>query len=108
MEVWLDLELRADIDDYITLLYAIETNKNITELSIVNPSINELKLFKYVKEKYNLTFEYLENLGLEFKWVSKFLQNKISEKELTENLNKEIYQYARRQETWFKRYKNYR
>ena len=54
MELWLDLELRADIDDYITLLYAIETNKNITELSIVNPSINELKLFKYVKEKYNL------------------------------------------------------
>ena len=27
MELWLDLELRADIDDYITLLYAIETNK---------------------------------------------------------------------------------
>ena len=54
MELWLDLELRADIDDYITLLYAIVTNKNITELSIVNPSINELKLFKYVKEKYNL------------------------------------------------------
>jgi tRNA dimethylallyltransferase len=27
-----------------------------------------------VKEKYNLSWDYLEKLGLEFKWVAKFLQ----------------------------------
>jgi tRNA dimethylallyltransferase len=57
-----------------------------------------------VKAKYNLSFEYLESLGLEFKWVSKFLKKELSEEEMIENLNKEIYQYARRQESWFKRY----
>lgn len=56
------------------------------------------------KAKYKLSFEYLESLGLEFKWVSKFLKKEISKEEMIENLNKEIYQYARRQESWFKRY----
>jgi tRNA dimethylallyltransferase len=63
-----------------------------------------IKEIENAKEKYNLSFEYLESLGLEFKWTAKFLQNKISKEEMIENLKKEIYQYARRQETWFKRY----
>lgn len=57
-----------------------------------------------VKEKYNLSFEYLEKLGLEFKWVARFLQNKVSKEEMTQNLFTEICQYARRQQTWFRRY----
>jgi inosine-uridine nucleoside N-ribohydrolase len=44
--LWLDLELREDIDDYITLVFALENNCNIKEVSIHNPSINELKLLK--------------------------------------------------------------
>lgn len=63
---------------------------------------------KNVKEKYDLSFKYLESLGLELKWVAKFLQKEISKDEMVENLNSEIYQYSKRQETWFKRYKNYR
>lgn len=58
------------------------------------------------KEKYDLSFEYLQGLGLEFKWVAKYLQQKITKEEMIENLNKEIYQFARRQESWFRRYKN--
>lgn len=57
-----------------------------------------------VKEKYNLTFPYLEKLGLEFKWVARLLQDKISKEEMTEKLFIEICQYAKRQKTWFKRY----
>lgn len=57
-----------------------------------------------VKEKYNLSFEYLEKLGLEFKWVARFLQNKISKEEMVQNLFTEICQYAKRQQTWFRRY----
>lgn len=61
MKIWLDLELKQDIDDYITLLFAIETNKNITEISINNPSINELKLLKFIKEKFNLNIPIIYN-----------------------------------------------
>jgi tRNA dimethylallyltransferase len=57
-----------------------------------------------VKEKYNLSFEYLEKLGLEFKWVARLLQNKISKEEMVQNLFTEICQYAKRQQTWFRRY----
>lgn len=41
---WLDLELRKDIDDYVTLIYALEQNVNIDVVSIHNPSIKELHL----------------------------------------------------------------
>jgi len=63
---------------------------------------------KNVKEKYNLSWEYLEKLGLEFKWASKFLQNQISKEEMIEKLFLEICQYAKRQDSWFRRYNDYR
>ncbi len=59
---------------------------------------------KSVKEKYNLSWDYLEKLGLEFKWVSKFLQKEISREEMIEKLFLDICHYAKRQESWFKRY----
>lgn len=43
-DIWLDLELRKDIDDYITLIFALEQNYNVKEISIDNPSLNELQL----------------------------------------------------------------
>jgi hypothetical protein len=53
-KLWLDLELREDIDDYATLIYAIESGDNIKYLSINNPSIEEIKLFNFTIEKFNL------------------------------------------------------
>ncbi len=100
-------------EEYDVEVISINIDRNILKEKIYKRLLNRIELgmiqeIKEVKEKYNLTFEYLESLGLEFKWVAKFLQNKISQEEMVENLNKEIYQYARRQEIWFKRYKNYR
>jgi tRNA dimethylallyltransferase len=62
---------------------------------------------KNAKKKYNLSFEYLESLGLEFKWLSKFLKGDISKEEMIENLYTETCQYAKRQDTWFRRYTNF-
>jgi len=56
-------------------------------------------------QKYNLSYEYLESLGLEFKYVSRLLQKQIDESSMIEELAKEHIQYARRQDTWFRRYK---
>ena len=53
-DLWMDLELREDIDDYATLVYAIENKYDIICLSINNPSIEEIKLFNYTMEKFDL------------------------------------------------------
>lgn len=46
-EYWLDLELREDIDDYLTLVYALEQGLDVKTVSIHNPSVNELRLLSY-------------------------------------------------------------
>ncbi len=45
----------------------------------------------------------LERMGLEPRYISYFLQNKINRQELEINLAKQIYQFARRQINWFKK-----
>ena len=41
--------------------------------------------------------------GLEYKWVGKYLKGEIRKKELFEQLNIAIHQFAKRQMTWFRR-----
>lgn len=50
-----------------------------------------------------LSWKRLEELGLEYRHVAEFLQNKISKEEMIEILINKINQYAKRQITWFKR-----
>jgi len=56
----------------------------------------------------------LEMFGLEYRYISQFLQNKISKKEMQEKLFQESKNYAKRQMTWFRKdkriiwLKNYR
>lgn len=45
----------------------------------------------------------LENFGLEYRYIAEFLQNKISKEDMLETLKLKIWQYAKRQRTWFKR-----
>ena len=50
-----------------------------------------------------ISWERLERLGLEYRFVSEFLQGKIlTEQELFEKLNTAIHQFVKRQETWFR------
>ena len=53
--------------------------------------------------KKGLSWKRMEELGLEYRYVSLYLQKKISKQEMLEKLNSEIYKYAKRQMTWFKR-----
>jgi tRNA dimethylallyltransferase len=45
----------------------------------------------------------MKELGLEYRYVAQYLQNKITKEEMLQKLNSEIYKYAKRQMTWFKR-----
>ncbi len=53
-----------------------------------------------------LTYKRMRELGLEYRALADSLDNKISKKVMIERLQKEIWHYAKRQMTWFKRDKN--
>ncbi len=68
----------------------------------------ELGMIEELQQIINsgISFEVLESLGLETKYIGYFLQNKISYNEMIETLSVKTGQYAKRQMTWFKRNKD--
>lgn len=61
-----------------------------------------------IKEVVNLhtkglSWKRMYDLGLEYRYISELLQNKITKSEMIDKLNTETWAYAKRQKTWFKR-----
>ncbi|MBP6946407.1 MAG: tRNA (adenosine(37)-N6)-dimethylallyltransferase MiaA [Candidatus Pacebacteria bacterium] len=56
--------------------------------------------------KNGLSWERMEGLGLEYRYMARHLQGHISYEEMIAQLELEIRHYAKRQMTWFKRNKN--
>ena len=56
--------------------------------------------------KQGISWKRLEELGLEYKYIALYLQNKMNEKTMLETLETKINQYAKRQMTWFKKDKS--
>jgi tRNA dimethylallyltransferase len=61
--------------------------------------IAEVKRLK----KSALSWERLEQFGLEYRYLARYLQGKIDYKEMIEQLQKEIEHFSKRQMNWFKR-----
>jgi len=61
--------------------------------------IEEVKKLK----KGGLSWRRLEEFGLEYRWISYYLQGKIDYQTMIENLQKAIEKFAKRQMTWFKK-----
>jgi len=61
--------------------------------------IAEVKRLK----KSGVSWKRLEDFGLEYRWITKFLQKKISFLEMKKELQKDIEHFAKRQMNWFKR-----
>lgn len=53
--------------------------------------------------KSGVSWKRMEQLGLEYRYFSLYLQGKLSKKDMIEKLNTEIWHFAKRQKTWFKR-----
>jgi len=51
-----------------------------------------------------VSFKRLISFGLEYRFISYFLQNKIDYSELEKQLETAIYRFAKKQKTWFKRF----
>jgi tRNA dimethylallyltransferase len=50
-----------------------------------------------------VSWKRLEYFGLEYRWIARYLQEKISLEEMAEKLYLDIIHYAKRQMTWFKK-----
>lgn len=61
--------------------------------------VNEAKKL----HKNGLSWKRMEQLGLEYRYLARYLQNKISKEEMLVQLESEIWKYAKRQRTWFKK-----
>lgn len=53
--------------------------------------------------RQGLSWKRMDELGLEYRYLAKYLNNKILKEEMVEKLETEIWHYARRQMTWFRR-----
>ncbi|EKE19750.1 MAG: tRNA delta(2)-isopentenylpyrophosphate transferase (IPP transferase) [uncultured bacterium] len=52
-----------------------------------------------------VSFEWMERIGLEYRWISRYLQKKVEFEEMKEKLYFDIIHFAKRQMTWLKRNK---
>jgi tRNA dimethylallyltransferase len=50
-----------------------------------------------------ITWETLDYYGLEYRFVARHLQGQLNRNDLFQKLNSAIHQFAKRQETWFRR-----
>jgi tRNA dimethylallyltransferase len=55
-----------------------------------------------------LSFKRLESLGLEYRYLGRYLHGKLTKQEMAAELEKEIRRYAKRQMTWFRKNKSIR
>lgn len=64
------------------------------------------KMTKEVEELHikGLSWKRLESLGLEYRYIALYLQNKMTKSKMLKQLELAIWHYAKRQRTWFKKY----
>lgn len=93
--------------DFKALFLGVKRSKKELEKLIEKRLSKRLKagMIDEVKKlnKSGVSWRRLEELGLEYRYIALYLQNKLSYKQMTERLQKEIEHYAKRQMTWFKR-----
>ncbi|MEA4910686.1 tRNA dimethylallyltransferase [bioreactor metagenome] len=68
-----------------------------------NNLINEIK---FLRNELKLDDKWLLSLGLEYKYVTRYLRRELTYEEMIETLQNKIWQFAKRQILWNKRYKN--
>jgi tRNA dimethylallyltransferase len=93
-----------------TLWIGLKINKNDFKKRLSSRlekrvKIGLIKEVRNLHKTHGLSWKRLESFGLEYRFVSQFLQNKISKTKMKGEIVNESAQYAKRQITWFKRNK---
>jgi len=88
---------------YIGITLSVEKRKELIYTRLVSRLENGLIEEAEDLLKNGMTHERLQFLGLEYKFLSNYLQSKISRKELITQLSTAINQFSKRQMTWFRK-----
>jgi tRNA dimethylallyltransferase len=100
--------------NYDFLLIGLAYPKEILAERIHHRLINRLEKEGMIQEvsdlhdKTGLSWERLEEFGLEYKFISQYLQEKFDYDQLVEQIDKASQQFAKKQLTWFKRWEKKR
>ncbi len=102
-------QVQNDRKEYDFLQIGINVSREILNAKI-KKRLDERFELGMIEEVENLhkngvSYEWMEKIGLEYRWIARFLQNKISLEEMKEKLYFDIIHYAKRQMTWFGRNK---
>lgn len=96
-------------DDYNFLQIGIKTEDHKLKEKIKIRLLQRIKkgMISETKKLHQegVSFKRMEELGLEYRYLAKYLKKEIDKNVLIEKLNTEIWKYAKRQKTWFKRNK---
>lgn len=88
------------------LIIGIQKDKEELKKRIEKRLDKRLKqgMVKEVKElkRKGVSSKRLENFGLEYRFINRYLENKINYQEMRKSLLREIIKYAKRQMTWFR------
>ena len=100
---------RAGKRKYDALLIVVKYPGEILKQRIFKRLLERLKEQNMIGEveklrERGLSWKKLEEFGLEYKFISQYLQGKLKYEEMVEQLNRAIYQFSKRQLTWFKRW----
>lgn len=96
-------------DAYNIMYIGINWPKEVLKERIHNRIISRIKqgMIKEVEDlnKDGLSWKRMNALGLEYRYISLLLRNKLTEEEMIAKLDLETQHYAKRQMTWFRRNK---
>jgi tRNA dimethylallyltransferase len=100
-------EHRTDLDIYII---GIQTLDETLRANIITRLLARMDAGMLDEARrllaHGLSYERMNELGLEYRYLAELLQGNLTHEQFIETLSAKIWQYSRRQKTWFKRDKN--
>jgi len=95
----------SQYDFFVTGLNCPDDILKVRILKRLNDRLEE-GLVEEVKglHRAGVSYERLISFGLEYKFVSQYLQEKMEYEEMVTKLNTALYRFAKRQKTWFRRW----
>ena len=104
-------QIKATQSEYKILQIGIKINQEKLDRNIKKRLVKRVKMgmiaevknLRFPKKGNGLSWQRLDDLGLEYRFVSKFLRNQLTKEELFDKLFLVNRQYSKRQATWFKR-----
>lgn len=102
--------VRVNNSSFTTLFIGIKVPPETLKARIRTRLLNRMRMgmlaeVRALHEK-GLSFKRMEELGLEYRYLSRLLRGTLTKDEMLTQLESEIIHYAKRQHTWFKRNKS--